>query len=497
MIVGPARTSRIVLATLFCLVLTVEAPHAQSKPDPEAARLVGAMLGETPLERDLRELVDGIGGRATGSAANLASVEWGLAKFAEAGVQAVKESFEMPRYWQERSASAVIGGDASFPARIVAMPFSPGTPPEGITAPLVAVGRGSDEDLARAGSSIKGAFIFVETDLLVDIDGLFKEYGEAAALEQSVQGSGVKGIVYMGSRADVMLYRHNASLGEKNTIPMMSMAREHALRVQRLLKAGKSLTLSAKLDVDDRGPYESFNVIGEIRGSEKPNEVVIIGAHLDSWDLGTGANDNGCNVVMMIDIARQIKALKLAPKRTIRFALWNGEEQGMIGSWKYVERHRAELKDHILAGSVDVGSGRIVGMFTNGRPELSGELESALKPVKGLGPFTHIDEPIVGTDNYDFMLQGVANIVANHEPANYGPSYHAESDNFDKVHLPSLRTNAAIMAAVVWHFANAAPAMPRHSQEQVQRLIDGTSLRQQMDMFNLYSAWVDGSRSWR
>jgi hypothetical protein len=455
------------------------------------------MLGETPLEEDVQELVDGIGGRATGSQANLASVEWAIGKFTSAGLNAYKEAFEMPRFWQERSSTAMIGGDESFPVRVVAMPFSVGTPAKGLTAPLVSVGHGTEEEFKQAGPAVNSAFAFVSTDPLLDIDGLFKEYGEAAVLERRAIAAGVKGVVYMGSRANVMLYRHNATLGDANTYPMISMAREHALRVQRLLEAGKHLTLTVTMDIDDRGPYESYNVIGEIKGSQKPNEIVVMGAHLDSWDLGTGANDNGCNVAMLIDIARQMRAIDLKPKRTIRFILWNGEEQGMIGSWKYTVSHAKEMNDHVMAGSIDIGSGRITGFFTNGRSELLSELDKALEPVLGLGPFTQINVPIVGTDNYDFMLQGVANIVANHEPANYGPIYHAEADNFDKVDLRQLRSNGAIVAAVVWHFANAPSPLKRHTKEDVQNLIDATSLRAEMDMFNLYPAWDDGSRSWR
>ena len=495
--IRPVQTLRATLVLVLCLVLFVSTLSSQQKPTPEAVRLVGAMLADTPLEEDLQELVDEIGGRPTGSKANLASVEWGLKKFQEAGVKATKEAFEMPRAWQERSSRALVGGDVSFPVRVVAMPFSPGTSAEGITAPLVNIGHGTVEDFERVGPSARGAILFVNTDPLLDIDGLFKEYAESAEIEKRAAIAGVKGIVYMGSRSGVTLHRHNASLGEKNTMPMASMAREHALRIARLLEEGKKLTLTLVLDINDGGPYESYNVIGEITGSVMPNEIVVMGAHLDSWDLGTGANDNGCNVAMMIDIARQMSALGLKPKRTIRFVLWNGEEQGMIGSWKYTVRHRSEMANHVLAGSVDIGSGRIIGFFTNGRPELVGEVDRALQAVAGLGPFMQIDEPVVGTDNYDFMLQGVANIVANHEPANYGPSYHAESDNYDKVNLPQLRSNAAIIAAVVWHFANTDTVVPRQSKEQVQQLIDTTSLRQQMDMFDMYPAWADGSRGWK
>ena len=99
--------------------------------------------------------------------------------------------------------------------------------------------------------------------------------------------------------------------------------------------------------------------------------MVVIGAHFDSWDLGTGVLDNGANAMMLLDIARQIVRLGIRPARTIRFVLWNGEEQMLVGSWKYTVAHAAELDKHVIAGSVDIGTGRITGFFTGGRPEVA------------------------------------------------------------------------------------------------------------------------------
>lgn len=466
--------------------------------DMDVERLVSALLAETPLTEDLQELTDSIGGRPTGSEANLRAVEWGLQKFQQAGVTAQKEAFSVPRLWLEESTTASIhGDDVSFRPRVVAMTFSVGTDAAGVTAPLVDGGSGSEADFARLGNKARNAFVLIETEILLDIDGLFREYSNAVGTEARAFAAGARGVVYMSSRPRRLLYRHNASLGFDNDKPMLVMAREDAKRALRLLRHGKHLQLTADIRLRDGGEYESYNVIGEIRGSQKPEEIVIIGAHLDSWGLGTGANDNGCNAAMMIDIARQMKRLGLKPKRTIRFALWNGEEQGMIGSWRYTQRHAAEMDKHVMACSIDIGSGRITGFFTDGRADLLAPVEKALEPVKGLGPFEQINEPIVGTDNYDFMLQGVANLVGNHEAFNYGPNYHAESDTYDKVDTRQLRLNAAIVAALTWGFANMEVTWDRQTREQVQHLIDSSSLRAQMDMFNLYPGWKDGTRGWR
>jgi Zn-dependent M28 family amino/carboxypeptidase len=275
------------------------------------------------------------------------------------------------------------------------------------------------------------------------------------------------------------------------------MDREAAGRALRLLRDGRKLTLTAVIDAQDGGAYQAQNVIAEIPGRER-DEVVIVGAHLDSWDLGTGALDNGCNVALLIDVARQIQRLGLRPRRTIRIALWNGEEQGLFGSWGYVRAHGAELDRHVMAGSFDIGSGRITGFFTGGRgAELRPALEAALQAVADLGPFAHVDEPVVGTDNFDFMMEGVANLVAVQADATYGPDYHASSDTFDKVDLAHVRNNAAVAAAVVWGFANAEAAWGRQTGAQVQKLVETTTLKDQMVSFGVFDDWRSGQRGRR
>lgn len=485
-----ARCSKQILLLILTLFIAGQTLAQTSQEE----QLVAALLGATPLVGDLQQLCDEIGGRPTGSEANLKSVDWALAKFEQAGVTAHKEAFTMPRFWLERSCEATITGDVSFKPHVVAMPFSAATPKEGVTARLVDVGQGTEKDFEQAGKAVNGAFVLVETEVLLDIEGLFREYMEAVGTEQRAFAAGAAGVVYMSSRPNGLLYRHNASRGVDNTYPMLIMAREAAMRAQRLLRNGKNLNLTAKIDIQSGGEYQSYNVIGEIPGSEKPNEFVVIGAHLDSWGLGTGANDNGCNAVMMIDIARQMKRLGIQPRRTIRFILWNGEEQGLVGSWKYTQAHADELDRHVMACSVDIGSGRISGFFTNGREDIIAAVNRALAPVNGLGPFEQINAPVVGTDNYDFMMQGVANLVANQEAYNYGPNYHAESDTYDKVDLRQLRLNAAIIAALAYGFANMEVTWPRQTRADIQKIIDNTDLRQQMDMFNLYPTWEDATR---
>ena len=484
------------IAALALLVIPTPSAAQTPSSSAEVERLVGALLGDTPLLRDLAYLTDEIGGRVTGSESNLRSVEWAADRFRDAGVSSEIEAFTMPALWLERSASAkVTGGGVSFQPRVVAMPFGAATPADGLTRPLVDAGFGTEEDFARLGDNARDAFLLIETPELTDIAGLFVEYTVGVLIEERAFSAGAAGMVYVGSRPNDMLYRHNCfrCIGDAAR-PMLVMERDAGLRALRLLRSGTSLELTAEIELESGPAYDSYNVIGEIRGESMPEEIVVAGAHLDSWDLGTGALDNGGNVAMMIDIARQMQRLGIRPARTIRFALWNGEEQGLIGSWGYTKTHAEELGDHVMALSVDIGCGRINGFFTNGRAELIAAVDRALEPVAGLGPFQQINVPIVGTDNYDFMMQGVANLVANHEPATYGPNYHAQSDQLGECDPQQLRLNTAIVAALVYGFAQGEADWERQTRVEIEEIIRTSDLEQQMRTFGMWEPWVDGSR---
>ena len=472
---------RIHLALAFGVVLL----SGTSAADDDVDQLIGAMLGDTSIISDLQSLTDEVGGRVTGSTANAAAIDWALARFRAAEVPARKETFQMPYQWQKLAVSARITGDFGFVPDVIAKPFSAGG--DAIAGPLVDGGMGTADDFARLGKSASGAWVLVETPVLNDevgLAGLFAEYNAAAVTEPLALQAGVAGLVYMSSRSHNLLYRLPMLAGDRPQ-PALLMEREDAQRALRMLRNGRSLSLTASIDVDSGYAYESANVIGEIRGSERP---------ADQHDLGTGALDNGANVAMMIDIARQITRLGLRPKRTIRFALWNGEEQGLVGSWRYTERHRDELDDHVMAASFDIGTGRILGFFTGGMDGLGPLVDGYLEPVAGLGPFTQANVPLVGTDNFDFMMQGVPNLIAMQADANYASNYHAASDTFDKVDQQQLKLNSAIAAALVWGFANTSERLPRWTRAQLEELIGNSDLEQEMRNFGVWDDWAAGRR---
>jgi len=277
---------------------------------------------------------------------------------------------------------------------------------------------------------------------------------------------------------------------------MAQLAREDGLRLARLCEAGAAVRMT--LDIRNRvgGPWEASNVVAEIRGAETPEEIVLLGAHLDAWDLGTGALDNGVNCALVVDVARAIAAGP-RPKRTIRFVLFTSEETGLLGSLGYVRSHRAELGRHVAAVIHDIGDGKVTGYFTNGRPDLAGPVRAVLAPVAPRGAGSVDEEAILGTDNFDFLLEGVPNLVANQETSRYLADYHAESDTFDKVDLELARANAAVAAVAVLGIANAPGRLgPRQTRAEIAHVLADArwKLDAQMRTYGIWADWESGTR---
>jgi carboxypeptidase Q len=277
------------------------------------------------------------------------------------------------------------------------------------------------------------------------------------------------------------------------------VAREDALRLSRLLAAHAGqirvhFTMNNKIG----GPVEQENVVGEIRGYEKPEEVILLGAHLDSWELGTGALDNGCNSALVIEAARAIKATGLVPRRTIRFVLFSGEEQGLLGSWAYTKSHAGELDQFRAVIVFDSGVGRVTGYSLGGRRDMEDAVRETLKPLAAWDVEEHTEDADIGTDNFDFLLEGVPTLVANQAVANYLQNYHAASDTFDKVDLRELKLNAVIAALTAWGLADRiAPYGKRQSRAEVESLLKDTGLDQQMKALGYWDVWQTGTRGRR
>jgi carboxypeptidase Q len=482
---------------ILLLVATVVVAATQSGGlDADVARLTGRILADTPAMQDLRELTDGIGGRLTGTPACERAVDWAVAKFKAAGVDAVAtEPFTLPNAWIPRGAEAGCVAPVAFPLRVASAPGTAGTPGgKPLEAKVVDAGDGGAAAWAALGDTARGAIAVVRNPEMHTLDDLFAEYMSTPSILDGAKAAGVAAVLLQSSRPRGLLYRHPMSFaGEAVPTPVAVVSREHAERMLRLLTQGP---VRARVAIDNSfSPNApSRNVVADIRGSSMRDEIVLVGAHLDSFELGTGANDNGVSCAEVIDLARQIKASGLTPRRTIRFVLFTAEEQGMIGSRAYVAAHAAEMGQHAAAVIYDIGSGKLTGIFLNGREDVRPIVDAALARVGSLGPFVNPIDALDGTDNFDFLLSGVPNFVGFQDPAPYLPDYHAESDTFDKVDAREAKAGEAALASLVWELANAERLPPRQTRAEVDALIKATALEPQMKAFAQWDDWTAGRR---
>jgi len=278
------------------------------------------------------------------------------------GVDVHAEKYMLPVTWKEGATRLEVLSPSTGGAvlRAVSEGWGPATPHDGIEGSVVDLGDGTDADFSRAGN-IKGAILLAHSEIGSTWPDLFNEYMRPPAIIARAVKQGAAAIVWTAARERLLLYRHTNSLnGEIDRIPQAVVAREDALKLARLVATNPGkVRVKLSLPNEIGSPIEQENVVGEIRGYEKPDEIVILGAHLDSWELGTGALDNGCNAALVLEAARAIKAMGLVPKRTIRFILFSGEEQGTIGSFAYVKSHATELEKIRAVIIFDSGSGRV------------------------------------------------------------------------------------------------------------------------------------------
>jgi carboxypeptidase Q len=462
-----------------------------------AAKILPQVMGSSPMQENLRQLTDEIGGRVTGMTQMAKAVDWAIAAFRAAGIKVHTEKYTLPATWNEGETHLELLGPVQFPVRLASTGWSPPIPAGSVEATLVDVGYGTQDDFSQVGAGIKGAILLVHSDIGSTWADLFDEYLRPPDIISRAVKGGASAILWMGARERLLLYRHTNSLnGEIDKIPQAVVAREDATRLARTIATypGK-VRVHFSMPNKVGGPVEQVNVVGEIRGREKPDESVILGAHLDSWEFGTGALDNGCNAAMVIEAARAIKATGLLPRRTIRFVLFSGEEQGTLGSYEYVKAHRAEMDKVRAMITFDAGIGRVTGYSLGGRRDIEAGIREVLKPLESWGANKHTFDASFGTDNFDFLLEGVPTLVANQEEANYLANYHAASDTLDKVDIRELKLHAALAALTAWGIADRTePLGKRLSRAELDVLVKETGLDQQMKLLGYWDSWQSGAR---
>ncbi len=496
--------------TLFFVCIFTVACFATNPPadNSDVNKIIQAALQPSPIQENLRRLADEIGGRVPGTPAMQHAVQWGMQAFTAAGADSVhSEGFEIPYSWSEGatemsattshqvSATNVGGGTvlSSFHVRAVSVAWAPALPAVK-HVPVVDVGEGAEADFQKAGD-VSGKILLVHTTVLKTWADLFAEYSNAPPIVDRAVKAKAKAIAFMATREHDILYRHtNSGAGEIDRLPMVIVAREDGERMARLLAAGNLVWADLSIPNQIGGPAKTSNVVAEIRGSDKPDEFVILGAHLDSWELGTGALDNGCNAALVIDALRAIKAAGVTPRRTIRFILFSGEEEGLLGSRTYAVHHRAELDRAAGVVIYDSGTGKTTG-FSLGRSDIMPTARTLIAPLQQFDVKDLKPDMEWGTDHFDFMLEGVPTFVADQDEANYLENYHAVSDTYDKVDFPQLKKHVAEAAALSFELANLNEKIgPRLTHDQIEQTMRDTNSVEMFKAFGLWDDWVSGKR---
>jgi carboxypeptidase Q len=481
---------RTYLLPLLMFAVACVAAAAQSSSD----KIIEESLKPSSLGTNLQQLTDRVGGRVPGTPAFDQAVAWAEAAFKAAGADSVHtEQFKIAQSWAEGATEFEITAPNRFRVRAVSVAWAPAL--KQTQARVIDVGEGTVKEFAAAGD-ISGAILLVHTDVLKTWDDLFAEYLKAPPIiDQAVKGRALA-IAFMATRWHDILYRHtNSSDGHIDKLPMLVVSREDGERVARLIASGKKI--QAEISIPNRigGPITTSNVIAELRGSEKADEFVILGAHLDSWELGTGALDDGCNAALVIDAFRAIKASGLKPRRSVRFVLFSGEEEGLLGSWAYARAHRADLDK--MAGAVifDAGTGRVTGFSLGARADEEAAVKQLIAPLAQWNATELTMDAPWGTDNVDFLLEGVPTLVANQETANYLENYHAVSDTYDKVDFPQLKKHVAMAAEATFAIADAPERIaPRQNRAEIEQLLKQSGLGDQLKIFGMWAAWENGER---
>lgn len=486
---------------LGCLGAAGQQAAPQASPDPQAVadqNLLTEIKTNNELMTNLEYLSDLLGPRVTGSERLTQANRWTMEKFRAYGFENARlEGWRIAHAWTRGSARARIVSPAEHPLTIGSAGWSPGTPGP-VEGPAVYVGARRMEDLAAFKGKLKNAIVLTTEPgaprpayeaprspllsapapppplpgqpapalpfgpamqrFVAARDEFFKAEGVAAVLRDSDKDHGLLNMTTVGGRD----YKIGA-------VPTAFVSPEGYRLLWRLLKRGMvTVQIEMSNSFSDQ-PVEVYNTVAELTGGERPDEVVIIGAHLDSWDLGTGATDDGTGVVAVLEAARALKKLGLKPKRTIRFVLFAGEEQGLNGSRAYVEAHKSDLNK--ISGVLvhDSGTGRVQSIALHGNYQVREVMDRATVPLREVGLLELSMRRGFGTDHASFDDAGVPGFYCLQDPAEYRKTHHSQSDTFDKVWKDDLTQGAQVLAVWAYNVAQLAGMLPRRAGQPEQR----------------------------
>jgi hypothetical protein len=464
------RLIPVLAITAVSVALTL--PAAVQSQSGAASRLIGEVSANGQQMRWLQLLSDEIGSRLTGSPGCRRAEELMEAEMKRIGLANVhREPYTIPVSWERETAKATLVSHGNRPLTVASYTWTPGTD-GAIEGAVVQVGEGKPEDVARVKDRLRGA-VALATPAGETLDKVIYNFYRSPLLAHEIKDAGGIALLIASDKQHAMPYTAPIDFNARvAALPSLSIAREDVGTIQRLI-SGSHTPPRVRLEVRNKlgAAFEATNVVGEIVGRERSEEIVVLGAHLDSNDLGPGALDNAAGSAAIMETARVILALGAPPRRTMRFVLFTGEEEGMIGSTAYVARHRAEMDRTVAALIMDVGAGRPLGWFSMGRTDLDEEIRELMKPVASFGVSVIEHSAFAATDNAAFMAEGVPNLIMLQDESLYFTVHHSVADTFDKADARDYATCVATLAVTAFTIADQPARFGRRlSAEQVKKM---------------------------
>jgi carboxypeptidase Q len=453
-----------------------QAPQLQYSPElvSEIRKVQQAALTSDYAYRQLAHLCNNIGPRLSGSPQAQTAVEYVAAELRKIGLEVKLEKIMVPHWVRGEETAALTeyaGMALNTTQKIVltALGGSVATPKEGITAEVVVVNN-FDELQALGRERVAGKIVLFNAKFdqqLADNGFAGQAYGQAAIY----RGVGASAAARLGAVASLNRsaggadYRlpHTGALryaDDAPKIPAASVATEDADLLAYLTNEGKvkmHLVLTPQILPD----APSYNVVADLKGSEHPEQIVIVSGHLDSWDLGTGAIDDGAGVVMAMQAAQLLKQLNLRPKRTLRVIAWMNEENGLAGGRGYFEAHKSEIANHFAAIEADLGAGHPLGFSTSGKPEVLTLLQPLSVILQSQGAGVARAGGDTGSDIGPLSAAGVPTFGPIQDARTYFNYHHTAADTLDKVNPKELQENCALVAALAYTLTNMPQSLPR------------------------------------
>ena len=426
---------------------------------PALTKIAGEGMMNSHAFQFLTELSDNIGARVTGTPQAQKAIDWGVAKMRAIGLENVHaEKWQLWRGWTRGTADAELLAPVRHKLHVDAMGWTGSTPSGGAEGDIVTVNMFDLDKDMRETARFKGKIVLVTAkgSPKKDFGLIFAEFGDflrAAGKAGAIAVIGGQG----GSKASGLNLTHTGILGfdADFAVPVVSMTAEDQAQLERYVEGG--VTPHVRMNIQNtftNGPVESANVVGEIRGRENPEQVLVVGAHLDSWDLSEGSTDNGTGSASVLGAAEAIVRSGMKPRRTIRFVLFTGEEQGLDGSFAYVKQHQAEMANHLGDLVLDTGQGPIKEFQLGGRDDLVESFQPFSKSLANVRDIKVTDKVESGTDTLPFSIAGLPGINLDQDSPDYKYTHHSAADALDAVKPDILAQNATLMAITAYWIAD-------------------------------------------